>query len=94
MSGNDFWSFGNGNGNGSAHSQTLGTGTGMKNFIPICDENVKKTQDLNNIIEEVFLVTLNKYSVVGGATTSTGSPDQAGRGAFLTHFFTLPYLIE
>ena len=39
----------------------------MKNFIPICDENVKKTQDLNNIIEEVFLVTLNKYSVVGGS---------------------------
>jgi len=34
---------------------------------PICDENVKQTQDLNNIIEEVFLVTLNKYSVVGGS---------------------------
>ena len=51
VSGNDFWSFGNGN--GSAHSQTLGTGPGMKNFMPICDENVKKTQDLNNVIEEV-----------------------------------------
>ena len=34
---------------------------------PISDENVKQTQDLNNIIEEVFLVTLNQYSVVGGA---------------------------
>ena len=34
---------------------------------PICDENVKQTQDLNNIIEEVFLVTLNKYSAVGGS---------------------------
>ena len=34
---------------------------------PISDENVKLTQDLNSVIEEVFLVTLNKYSVVGGS---------------------------
>ena len=34
---------------------------------PLSDENVKLTQDLNSIIEEVFLVTLNKYSVVGGS---------------------------
>ena len=33
---------------------------------PISDAKVKHTQDLNSIIEEVFLVTLNKYSVVGG----------------------------
>ena len=33
---------------------------------PISDAKVKPTQDLNSIIEEVFLVTLNKYSVVGG----------------------------
>ena len=32
----------------------------------ISDAKVKHTQDLNSIIEEVFLVTLNKYSVVGG----------------------------
>jgi len=34
---------------------------------PLCDDNVGRTQQLNNIIEEVFLVTLNKFSVVGGA---------------------------
>ena len=33
---------------------------------PTSDAKVKHTQDLNSIIEEVFLVTLNKYSVVGG----------------------------
>ena len=30
------------------------------------DEEVKEVQELNNIIEEIFLVTLNKFSVLGG----------------------------
>jgi len=30
------------------------------------DETVKNVQELNNIIEEVFLFTLNKFSVIGG----------------------------
>ena len=30
------------------------------------DEEVKEVQELNSIIEEVFLVTLNKFSVLGG----------------------------
>ena len=30
------------------------------------DESVKDIQELNNIIEEVFLFTLNKFSVIGG----------------------------
>ena len=28
---------------------------------------VKQVQDLNNAIEEIFLITLNKFSVIGGA---------------------------
>jgi hypothetical protein len=30
------------------------------------DDEVKEVQELNNIIEEIFLVTLNKFSVLGG----------------------------
>ena len=30
------------------------------------DETVKNVQELNSIIEEVFLFTLNKFSVIGG----------------------------
>ena len=30
------------------------------------DDEVKEVQELNNIIEEIFLVTLNEFSVLGG----------------------------
>ena len=33
---------------------------------PPKDDEVKEVQELNNIIEEIFLVTLNKFSVLGG----------------------------
>eukprot|EP00092_Neocalanus_flemingeri_P008087 GFUD01008727.1.p1 GENE.GFUD01008727.1~~GFUD01008727.1.p1 ORF type:complete len:1041 (+),score=441.41 GFUD01008727.1:59-3181(+) len=33
---------------------------------PPKDDQVKEIQDLNNTIEEIFLVTLNKFSVLGG----------------------------
>ena len=33
---------------------------------PPKDDKVKEIQELNNTIEEIFLVTLNKFSVLGG----------------------------
>ena len=33
---------------------------------PPKDDEVQEVQELNNIIEEIFLVTLNKFSVLGG----------------------------
>ena len=39
----------------------------VKNVDLSNQETVKDVQELNNIIEEVFLFTLNKFSVVGGS---------------------------
>jgi hypothetical protein len=33
---------------------------------PPKDDEVQEVQELNNMIEEIFLVTLNKFSVLGG----------------------------
>ena len=53
---------------------------------PISDENVKLTQDLNNAIEEVFLVTLNKYSVVGGSQQQLVHLSSLAEVTFLSSF--------